>query len=224
MSFSLGRPVLTQAELQAHATQLSNQDVIYNPLYDASSYPTAGQTQLNFFATPVGQGTTSAPGANGTKTLADTNLNSAGQLTKGNEFFMTGQEFLFFPGQNPEQQTAGTAANGFANDTYDLSKSGYYTLQVQNRNFIQDGPIGVFPPSVRLALTAAVGGTDTAGTQSISNITYAAMAGQHYSIVPVYLTANLGFTAVLNWPAAVTLSATARIFNRMTGYLVRNAQ
>lgn len=220
----LGRPILTKADLQAHVTQLAQQDVIYNPLYDSTTWASAGQTSLNFFASPVGQGTSSSPGFTGTKTLADTNLNSAGQLTKGNEFFMTGQEFLFFPGASPETSLAAGGTNGFLNDVYNASKSGYYTLQIQNRNYIQDGPLGIFPPSARLAVAAALGGTDTAATNSILSNLYAAWAGEHYEITPVYIEATLGFNASITWPASVTLSATARIFNRMTGYLVRNAQ
>lgn len=225
MSMGLGRPILTTAELQAHVTQLANQDVIYAPLYDANTWGTAGQTQLVFFTAPVGQGTTSAPGATGTKTLADTNLNSAGQLTKGNEFYMTGQEFVFFPGSSPEQDLTAAGINGFLNDTYNASKSGFVTLQVgSNRNYIQDGPLGIFPPSARLAVAAAFGGTDTAATNSILTAVYGVWAGEPYDITPVYIEATLGFQETIQWPAAVTLVTTARIFSRMRGYLVRNAQ
>lgn len=225
MSMGLGRPILTLQELEAHVTQLSQQDVIYAPLYDSNSWGTAGQAQLIFFTAPAGQGATTAPGANGTKTLADTNMTSAGQLTKGNEFYMTGQEFLFFPGSLPEQDITAAGVNGFLNDTYNASKSGYVTLQVgSNRNYIQDGPLGLFPPSNRLYVAAAIGGTDTAATNSMLTALYASWAGEQYSITPVYIEATLGFQEFIQWPAAVTLATTARIFSRMIGYLVRNAQ
>lgn len=225
MSLGLGRPILTVDELNAHVTQLATQDVIYAPLYDSASWGTAGQTQLTFFTAPVGQGTTTAPGASGTKTLADTNLNSAGQLTKGNEFYMTGQEFMFFPGSLPEQDITAAGINGFLNDTYVASKSGFVTLQVgSNRSYIQDGPLGIFPPNARLYVAAAIGGTDTAATNAILTQTYAAMSGEPYEITPVYIEATLGFQETIQWPAAVTLATTARIFSRMRGYLVRNAQ
>ena len=225
MSMGLGRPILTLDELNAHVTQLATQDVIYAPLYDSASWGTAGQTQLSFFAAPVGQGTSTAPGYTGTKTFADTNLQSAGQLTKGNEFYMTGQEFMFYPGSLPEQDITAAGINGFLNDTYAASKSGYVTLQVgSNRNYIQDGPLGIFPPNARLYVAAAVGGTDTAGTQSVLTQTYAAWTGEPYEITPIYIEATLGFNETIQWPAAVTLATTARIFSRLRGYLVRNAQ
>lgn len=225
MSMGLGRPILTTDELAQHVTQLAQQDVIYAPLYDSASWGTAGQTQLTFFTAPVGQGTTTAPGASGTKTLADTNLNSAGQLTKGNEFFMTGQEFMFFPGSNPEQAIGAAGINGFLNDTYLASKSGFVTLQVgSNRNYIQDGPLGIFPPNARLYVAAAIGGTDTAATNSVLSNVYASWSGEPYEITPVYIEATLGFQESIQWPAAVALATTARIFSRLRGYLVRNAQ
>jgi hypothetical protein len=220
----LGRPILSQEELNQHRTALAAQDVIYAPLYDFANWAAAGQTQIVFFATPAGQGTTTAPGATGSKTLADTNMTSAGQLTKGNEFFMVGQEILLFPGEAPENNGVG-ATIGFLNDTYNASKSGVLTLQIgSNRNYIQDTPIGLFPPSSRLAVAAAVGGNATAGTQTIVNNMYAAMTGEPYAITPVYIEATQGFQETLQWPAAVALTATARVGSRMRGYLIRNAQ
>jgi hypothetical protein len=223
----LGRPILTQQDLDQHRTALATQDIIYAPLYDSSNYATAGQNQLVFFTSPLGQGTTTAPSASGSKTLADTNMTAAGQLTKGNEFFMIGQELMLFPGQAPEGAIngAGGAVNGFLNDTYTIGKSGFLTLQIgSNRNYIQDGPLMIFPPSARLAVQAAYGGTSTAGTQSITDAIYAAWTGEPYAITPVYIEATQGFQEVIQWPALVTTNATARLFSRLRGYLIRNAQ
>ena len=220
----LGRPILTQQDLNQYVTSLSTQDVIWAPLYDANSYPTAGVTQLSYFTAPLGQGTTSAPGATGTKTLADTNLNSAGQLTKGNEFLMTGQEMIYFPGQVPETASA-ALINGGVNDVYNIGKSGVITLQIQNRNYLQDGPLQLFPPTARLAVSAAIGGAvTTAGTQGLIEVAYAHWAGETYDITPVYIEATQGFSEIVQWPAAVTAATTGRLYSRMRGYLVRNAQ
>lgn len=222
----LGRPILTTDELNAHVAALgSTQDVIYAPLYDAAAYAAAGQTQLVFFTAPIGQGTTSAPGASGTKTNSDTNLQSAGQLTLGNDFFMTGQEFLFFSGALPEQVGNANLINGQVNDNYLVGKSGNVVLTVgSNRQYIQDGPLMLFPPCGRLAVAAAVGGNATAGTQTLMNVAYATFSGEPYSITPIYIQATQGFQESINWPAAVAVSATGRIFSRMDGYLIRNAQ
>lgn len=222
----LGRPILTTDDLNQHRTALAAQDVIYAPLYDSSSYASAGVTQLVLFTSPIGQGTTSAPGATGTKTLADTNMTAAGQLTKGNEFFMVGQELMLFPGETPETSPAIGTSNGFLNDTYNIGKSGFLTLQIgSNRQYIQDGPLILFPPSARLAVTAAIGGNfQTAGTNGLNEAMYAVWAGSPYAITPVYIEATQGFQEVIQWPAVVSATATARLFSRLNGYLVRNAQ
>lgn len=224
----LGRPILTQQDLNAHVTALAAQDIIYAPLFDSASYAAAGQTQIVLFTNPIGNGTTSAPGATGSKTLADTNMTAAGQLTKGNEFFMTGQELIFLPGEAPEQAglaQAPSVTNGFLNDTYNVGKSGFLTLQIgSNRQYIQDGPLMLFAPSTRLAVAAALGGAGGTGTQVLANTTYASWTGEPYAITPVYIEATQGFQEVLQWPAVVAITATARIFSRMRGYLIRNAQ
>lgn len=221
----LGRPILTQQDLDAHRTALAQQDIIYAPLYDSANYGTAGQNQIVLFTSPLGQGTTTAPAATGSKTLADTNMTAAGQLTKGNEFFMTGQELMLFPGQSPEATANITQLNGFINDTYTIGKSGFLTLQIgSNRNYIQDGPLMIYPPAARLAVAGAIGGTATASLTSILNMEYASWSGEPYDITPVYIEATQGFQESLQWPAVVTVNATARIFSRLRGYLIRNAQ
>jgi hypothetical protein len=220
----LGRPILTQSDLDQHRTALATQDIIYAPLFDSALYGTAGQNQIVLFTSPVGQGTTSAPSATGSKTLADTNMTAAGQLTKGNEFFMIGQELVLFPGESPEASLS-SAINGFVNDTYTVGKSGFLTLQIgSNRNYIQDGPLMIFPPAVRLAVAGAVGGAATAGATTLLNMEYASWTGEPYAITPVYIEATQGFQEVLQWPAAVTINSTARLFSRLRGYLIRNAQ
>lgn len=227
MGMGLGRPIISKAELDSHRATVGNkQDVIYAPLYDSIGYAAAGQLSLTFFTTPIGQGTTSAPGATGTKTLSDTNMTAAGQLTKGNEFFMTGQEFLFFPGLDPGRGVVAFALIGdYLNDMLDVGKSGFVTLQVgSNRQYIQDGPLLLFPPMARLAVATAIGYSNTAATNSAADVTYATWAGEPYSITPIYIESTQGFQEFIQWPALVTISATARIFSRMRGYLIRDAQ
>src|SRR3954471_5699574 len=57
-------PCVTAADFNnSRVTNPQQSELIRNTLYDSLLYPTAGQTQLSFFATPLGQGTTSALGA-----------------------------------------------------------------------------------------------------------------------------------------------------------------
>jgi len=224
----LGRPIMTSDQLNQHVTQLAQQDIIWGPLFDSGKYiGTTGQLNLSFFSVPQGQGNTTAPSASGSKTIQDTNMTAAGQLTKGNAFYMTGQEILFFPGVSPETAPAATISD-FLNDVWTFSKNGNLQLTIgSNRQYLNtsgDGPLGIFPPSTRLAVAAALTGLQI--TNSVSEIAYGVMSGEVYTIVPVYIEATLGFQENMAWSAAQALpSATdARVFSRLRGYLNRNAQ
>lgn len=224
-----GRGTLTRDNLQAHMAIVQGvNDVIWAPRYDSALYVTNGQTQLTYFVSPIGQGTTTAPGSSGTKTLADTNMTAAGQLTKGQAFYMTGIEVIPFPSIDPAQGNITRAAPGdFLNDIYDLSKSGVLTFRVQDRDYVQDGPLGLFPPTTRLAVNSALamdGAVTPTPTQSIAQVDYATFSGEPYVITPIYLDSNQGFTATIVWPTAVSLSAQVRLYLRLRGYLIRNAQ
>lgn len=223
-----GLPGLSRSDLAAHrVTVPGQQDEIYSPLYDSATYAAAGQQQLTFFALPIGQGTTSAPGATGTKTEADTNLTNAGLLPKGNRFYCTGIEFQFYPGNNPG---AGASADSILgrnwNDVYAVMKSGWIRFRIQNRDYILDGPLMNFPPVCRLAGAFSVTSTLTAGASTAGEIDYATAAGMPYNLVPVYIESNQAFTVQVNWPAVVALPSTTagRIFCRLRGRLIRDAQ
>jgi hypothetical protein len=230
----MGRPVLTRNAIDAHQSALSTQDVIWSPLFDYQTYGTQGNTQFTFFTSPIGQGTTSAPGATGSKTLADTNLTAAGQLTKGNAFFMTGLETLLFPGAAStfgpgEGAVAETKTGQFCNDIYAVGKGGTINFTVgSDRSYIKDGPLNMFPPVTRLAISAAIATSlgSTTAAAVIDQIDYAAWGGEPYSMVPIYIDANQGFQAVMQFPVAIAPpSAVApRIGLRARGYLIRNAQ
>lgn len=224
------RPILTREQLVQHQSYLSTMDVIWDPLYDFQSYvATTGHTSMSFFATPVGQGTTSAPGASGAKTEADTNMDTAGQLGKGNQFYATGVEVLFFPGVDVGRGGVAEADVGeFCDDVYDVGKSGVLTFKVgSGRVYVQQSPLNLFPPSTRLAIQSAITTKEaTTLTSGFAEVNYAAFSGEVYTIVPILLDANQTFTFTINWPAAVTLksAANARIGARLRGYRIRNAQ
>jgi hypothetical protein len=219
---------LSRDDLASHRVTVPGmQDAIYAPLYDSATYAATGQQQLTFFALPIGQGTTSAPGATGTKTEADTNLTNAGLLPKGNRFYCTGIEFLFFPGNNPGFGATADAQLGRNwNDVYAVAKSGWIRFRIQNRDYILDGPLQNFPPVTRLAGVGSVTSTLTAGAATAGEIDYASIGGMPYNIVPVFIESNQAFTVQVNWPALVALPSTvaARIFCRLRGRLIRDAQ
>lgn len=202
-------------------------DQIWYPLYDYLSYPTAGQTQLAFFTQPIGQGTTSAPGATGSKTEADTNLTSSGLLPKGNRFYFVGVELKWWPALAAARGPAAenTVGTNWI-DTYNVLKSGWLRIRIQNRDYLQDGPLDMFPATSRIAGAAAIGDATTAGANQLTQFDYAVGAGRPYEIVSQWIDNMQGFTCVIFWPAAVALAAAtaARIGVRMLGYLVRDPQ
>ena len=220
----IGLPNLTKRDLTTHRSSLANiQDQIYSPLYDSGNYTSGTTTSIAFFSVPRGQGTTTAPGATGTKTYADTNLQLAGQLALGNRFYATGIEFQIFPGVDPGRTGTTTADGAFVNDIYRLSKSAYVQLTIQNRDYCIDGPLLNFPPVNRLSGFAT---NITTASSTTAQIEYASASGAPYNIVPIYIEATQAFSVNVYWPAAVTLlsTATARIFCRLRGRLIRNAQ
>jgi hypothetical protein len=203
------------------------QDEIYGPLYDFVSYAAAGQTELNFFSVPKGQGTTTAPGATGTKTLADTNLTNAGLLPRDNAFYCTGIEVVLFPGINPGRGAITDATVGqFWDDVWAIGKSGVLTLTVGSRVYVQDGPLMNFPTIQGLGGVAAAATNTTAAASLASTIEYARFVGQPYTIVPLFIQPNQNFGVTMNWPAVVATVSTqaARIGVRLRGRFIRNAQ
>jgi hypothetical protein len=219
---------ITRGDLAKHVARVaSSEDEIYSPLYDSGIYTSGTTTTMQFFAVPQGQGATSSPGASGTKSLADTNMQLAGQLSLGNKFYATGIEFQIFPGINPGRGGVADATAGqFVNDTYLLAKSGVVNLRIQNRDYATDGPLLNFPPIARLGGFSAAATNLTAGAATYSEVAYASLAGNPYNIVPLTLESTQAFSLTVVWPAAVTLaSATnARIFARLRGRLIRNIQ
>ncbi len=217
---------ISAADLSSHRVTVPGvQDEIYSPLYDSVAYPIAGATSLTFFSTPIGQGTTTAPNATGTKTEADTNMTNAGLLPKGNRFYCTGLEFNFLPFNMPGNTGALAITGQNLNDVYAVSRAGWARFRIQNRDYVLDGPLGVFPPLNRLAVSSTPASVVTATT--IVQADYAAFGGVPYNIVPVFIESNQSFQVQVFFPAAVALpSATspARLFCRLRGRLIRDAQ
>jgi len=232
---SVGRPVLDQNYLNTHKVGIAGQkDVIWNPLYDYIAYPSAGGLLFSFYSNPIGQGTSSTPGAGAVaKSIYDTNLTIGNQLTKGNEFYVVGSESLLYPGVSnaalpltvlPGRTNVPTTVGIFVNDVWSVGNGGVKTMSIgTDRKYIQDGPLMMFPPVTRLAVASALAGQGTSTTGTGLEVSYASWSGEPYSVVPIYIEANQQFilTVAFNTLIPTPSAQIARLGDRLRGYLIR---
>jgi hypothetical protein len=224
-----GRQGLDQADLAKYRSYVPDvNDVIWQPLYDYQLYPAAGALNFNFFATPQGQGATSAFGAAaGVKTIQDTNMQLAGQLGAGNQFLVMGIEVELWTSNLPGlfAAIAPTAAQQARNwdDVYSILRNGVLTLNIQNRIYAQDAPLMKFPTQTGLDGVAESSGTVAAVYVQTE---YAVGNGLAYNIVPVLIKENQAFGVNINFAAAIASVSTSdlRIGVRLNGKMIRNAQ
>lgn len=230
----------TLAQLQQYAV-VNGQDLeaVRQTLYDFQLYPTAGQTQLQFFQAPGGQGITSAIGAvvGSAKGFADTNMTLAGQLARYVNFLLQSIEVFFEPGSVATANTytpfrpvvliaiPTLALTSGPNDVDAIRQSGWLELFVSNKTYLREAPLGRFPPKTQLDLDVAFA-TNSATTLGIGGFS-GKFYGRPYYVEPwITLPANANFTVNLNWPGAV---ATPSGFNGragvvMDGITFRNTQ
>lgn len=208
----------TIADLNKYSVNRAGEmEVIGSALYDYTTYAAVGQTELNFFQTPQGQGG---------KTLADTNMEAAGTLPSPKNFIVRAIEVNFWPGIEPSEFGAQAAAD-YLNDVWTVAKSGYLEFYIGSKNYVQEGPIGVFPAVNGLVVAAALADQSTIAADLQSRIAYANMGGRVYTLMsPVSLVSNQNFRVSLKWPTAVALpsAVAARIGVRLRGELFRLSQ
>lgn len=154
-------------------------DVIVEPLFDTNFIPTAGTQTLSYFAQPIGGGTSVWATAS-TKTLADTNMELAGQLAAGNNFTVLG--FRLMPSFNMTIADATLALNG-AVFVFSLSSKDY--LRVPARTI----------PAGMGQFIGGAGATTTAGHgwPALSN-------GFNISRQQLNLAQTQNFNVQIRWP------------------------
>lgn len=199
----LNQPLSPMQQLERNRVRVPNMiGAIYQPLYDYQTKTLAATTQQTFFQTPIGQSS---------KTIADTNLQSAGSLPAGNRFAITGIQVEFMP----LMVLTGAAISQFANDVQAIYNSGALVLTIGNKQFCTQAPLNKFPPVNRLAV-------DTSSGTTAVNTTYACAMGREFTVVDMYLEPTQNFNVTLfNLPA---ISADARIGVTLNGYLYRDVQ
>ena len=200
-------------------------EAVRQSLYDFTTYAAAGQTVLNFFATPNGSGT---------KTLSDTNMTLAGQLPAAQEFLVNSIEIYFrtlTPAPSASTVDAVVVAPALAtqiNDSYLVSRTGNLTFTIGSKPYLQEAPLGRFPPKTGFEIDAAVALATTVAADSIeSRIALGRWTGRPYLLSPadLRLTSSQNFSVSLNWPEGVqAITNAARIGIVLDGIMYRRSQ
>lgn len=204
-------------------------EIIREPLYDSVTYAAAGQTQLQFFAIPRGQGTSPQAGS-GVKSYSDTNMDNAGLLSAGNDFLIETIELGFYPSGAINLEGLDPTDDGatFADDVYTFLKQGALQLFISNKPYLNAAPLGKFPPSTRMYMEGAISDSTTLSTTQVSTQQYASGAGAIFKLSPApqLVTQNTNFTVTLSWPAVVALpsAATAVVVCTLGGVRYRRVQ
>lgn len=199
----LQRPPSPAQQLQRNRVRdPSMVGAIWQPLYDYQTKTAAATAQQTFFQTPIGQDN---------KTIADTNMISAGQLPLGNRFSITGIQVELLP----LMDITGAALSEWANDIQALYNSGALVLTIGNKDFATQAPLNKFPPVNHLSVQTS------SGTTAV-NSTYACAVGREYATNDMYIESNQSFSVSLSQMGAI--SADARIGVTLNGWLYRDVQ
>ena len=164
-------------------------DVTVQPLYDTNTILAAGATQLTYFALPIGQGLSAFGAAGQAKTLADTNMDLAGQLPSGQNFKILG--FRVQP-----------AFSVIAADAVSWSTGAWFTFIVGQKPYLRV-PVDTLPAGCGVygaAATAVGAGTLLlqAWSHGIPSLNNSFQVGRKQ----LDLSSTTNFSAALNWLAA----------------------
>lgn len=230
--------VPTLDDLNRFGISNGNVETIRQSLYDTAVMPLAGSVQLAFFANPVGQGLSAAPGnATNPKTRADTNMTLAGQLPTAQAFLIESIEVDFQPGNSAVASTftllspitfaavaAATVTSGI-DDVGAFYNSGFLVLSIMSKDYLTEAPLGRFPPKAHREIDLAIA-SNSATTSEVFAGLNKAVGRPYYMEVPLPLKAGQNFGVTLNWPVAVALpsgkNGAARVI--MDGFIYRQSQ
>lgn len=226
-----GTPNVTNmADLgQFATTQWNNWEFITQSLYDSVAYPAAGLLNNSFFQIPRGQG---VGFGGGTKTLSDTNMAQAGQLSSGLCFVITSIELEFQPA-TPTVAAGMPAAFGAQlvatsiNDAYIFWRSGNLSLSILNKPYNQEAPLMRFPSTNDFSLQAALADVSSTAANLQSRIAFASAYGTPYVLSPnnLLIPSTVAFNVTIAWPEGLqAITNPARVFCRLNGMEGRTAQ
>lgn len=224
---------------RGRVTNPDQSEISRGRLYDFLLYPATGAQQLNFFALPIGQGVTTALGAavGSVKSLFDTNIQVANMLPSGKAFLLDSIEVLFFAGSSASANTYTPAPHNFfaavaaqtvmveLDDVDTFYQSGMLELNVLDKNYIRETPLGCFPPQTGISYSAAVA-TNSATTAQVGG-QIAQGAGREYALgIPFTLLPQQNFSVTMTWPGLVALPSgfNGRVGVVLNGWFMRATQ
>lgn len=196
-------------------------------LYDTLPFVSNTTQQLKFFMTPAGQGG---------KTKEDTNMELAGQLSKGQKFSVDCIELRLRPGSavgaaytraNPVQFVAGApVAPNFFNDVWALGTRGVLRFNIgSGKQYLEDGPLEVFPQLSGMVHFPEEAFATAAAASNEYSADYGRVVGRPYQVQPeIPIEDTTSFNIVLAWDAgafALPSTFTAQIQVRLLGILFR---
>lgn len=191
----------------------NKRDVVTDPLYDYVVYPAAGSTEIIFFQNPKGQGG---------KTIQDTNMLNAGQLTTPQAFLVEALSVDFFPAKEAGESNVATAATNWNDQKAFREGDISLDFRISNKSYVQQAPMQKFPSSAGLAGGAALSGQITAATVEL--IDYATCRGNMFQIVPVLIESNVSFSVTIQSKALVPVTADTKIGVNLHGLYYRAVQ
>ena len=170
-------------------------DVIVQPLYDTNTIPAAGSLNLAYFQAPIGAGVGNFGAAAAVKTIADTNMRLAGQLSSGYNFDLKGFRV------QPAFTMTGT-------DGRNWSVGGVFTFTIASKDYLQVPldtiPAGMGPAGYGSGFDAATVGTNRGVSHGAPHISNGYTIGKQ----PLRLSQTQNFFVTLTWVALSPVTST----------------
>lgn len=189
-----------------------NEEIIDQPLYHFQTYAAAGATSLSFFNTAVGSAT------NG---LADTNMDTASQLSIGKRAAIMGISVVFIPGEAPVVGQT-TTANAIPQNAWNDLKAvmdgvAYLQLTLLEKVYYVIAPLSYLPAG--FGSFGQGGGLVNNQTTAANNSMAAVGATNGLPLIaaarrlkaPLPIPSQMRFSVDIKFPTAIAVSAAGRI-------------
>lgn len=216
------KPYLPPKLLEFMKVNEAIEEAIDQPVYHYISAASGISGDQNFF------GTAKASATNG---LADTNIDQPNQIGSDTRMIVRAISVHFISGSDPAQLDTGTTLKSALNDCKRILEGvASFVFSIGDKPYLQDAPLCVLPAGVGVA--GAAGGaqetqlTAANGTMQVSYGTNGvpSVSALRQLMVPLALWPTAKFSAKINFPSAITLSATGRLGVRLWGMQIRPRQ